>query len=250
MIPEINPVLLLQPLAVTLIAVALVVYWSRRKGISRWVLGFSLLAYASAIIIKAVFQQFTWTSVLATGNPFLQGVYFGLQTAVLEVGLAYLVARYAISKRKMKRNDAAGYGIGLAFWENGVLLGALPFLSLAAVYAVLAAGGTAAATAYGTLEASSPAYFYPTSLILPSLLWGVLERISSIILHVAFGYLAFIAAYTKRKRYLALALPMGLVDFLVPFAGSMGLAAFETLVFALSLIALAVAVYAKRSWKA
>ena len=47
----------------------------------------------------------------------------GLQTVVFEVAGAFLVARFAISRGEMKRNDAVAYGLGLAFWGERRLPG-------------------------------------------------------------------------------------------------------------------------------
>ncbi len=58
-------------------------------------------------------------------NEVALGLYFGVQTVFLEVGLAYVFARLAISRVKMQAADAEGYGLGLAFWENGIYVGAL-----------------------------------------------------------------------------------------------------------------------------
>ena len=69
---------------------------------------------------------------------------------------------------------------------------------------------------------------------------GTLERTSSILAHFSWGFLVVVAAASGRRRYLAAAAPMGLVDFRVPFALSLGPVEFETLVFALSLVALLV----------
>jgi len=50
-----------------------------------------------------------------------------------------------------------------------------------------------------------------------------------------------LAAVFRRKKYLFLALPMGLVDALVPFADTIGLVKFELLIFGLSVITVIIA---------
>jgi hypothetical protein len=47
---------------------------------------------------------------------------------------------------------------------------------------------------------------------------GTVERISSILIHFAWGYLCFMAAFFHKKRLFLIALPMCIIDFLVPFA--------------------------------
>ena len=73
---------------------------------------------------------------------------------------------------------------------------------------------------------------------------GVVERISSTFSHFGWGYLCIMSAYFNKKQYLLLALPMGFVDFLVPFAQSFTILGFETVVFALSLISVIVVWFA------
>ena len=57
------------------------------------------------------------------GSPLEVGAYFGLQTVFFEVGGAYLVARYLVSRGTLRADDAEGFGVSLALWENGMLLG-------------------------------------------------------------------------------------------------------------------------------
>ena len=84
------------------------------------------------------------------------GIYYGLQTVVFEVGLAYIIAWYAISKGGMGKDDAEAYGAGLAFWENAVLLGILPLLALTVYVIILSTGTGQAQMLYGQLESTSP----------------------------------------------------------------------------------------------
>ena len=68
------------------------------------------------------------------------GIYFGAQTCIFEVGLAYLVARYAVSRGRMGAADAEAYGVALSFWENAILLGAYSLLQISAIYALTTQG--------------------------------------------------------------------------------------------------------------
>ena len=67
------------------------------------VLVYSLVAYAIAIALKEVMQNLPIN--LTLNNPEL-GVYYGLQTVIFEVGLAYLIAWYALKQGKLERKDA------------------------------------------------------------------------------------------------------------------------------------------------
>ena len=239
---NIDPVLLVQPLIVIAISVGLMAYWRLKRRFAGIVLLFSFIAYAGAIALKELVQTYTYAGVTGTFGyaSWQTGLYLGAQTSVFEVGLAYLVARYAVSRRKMEGADAEAYGLSLAFWENGVLLGALTLFSLAADY-FLIAGGLIPTSVYQTLVASNPSLFYtPRQLAVPLAL-GVLERVSSLLSHLAWGYLCVLAAYLHKKVYLLIALPMGLFDVLVPFAREVPLWEFEGLLFLLSLGSLLVA---------
>lgn len=105
----------------------------------RWrVLYYALFAYAGAIALKNVVQFFTAQSIINTyGSVSVElGLYYGLQTVVFEVGGAFLVAWLMVSWNRMSAKDAEGYGISLAFWENGLLLGVLPLINLLTYYLI------------------------------------------------------------------------------------------------------------------
>ena len=240
---NIDPIYFLTPLVVIGFSVGLVLYWRVKKRLSAWVLLLSLVAYAGAILLKVVFQSVTFKPFEAAvgGNTAALGVYFGLQTVVFEVGGAFLIAWYAFSRGKIRADEAGGYGIGLAFWENGVLLGGSLLLDYVLYFVVLSGGGSMAQQLYTTLVADSPALFYSPSAALPLVGYAVLERVSSLFIHFSWGLLCVLAVAFRRKLFLWLALPMGLVDFLAPLAGDIGLPAFEGIVFALSCLSLAVA---------
>jgi uncharacterized membrane protein YhfC len=207
------------------------------------VLALSLIAYAGAILVKVIAQALTvgpFTSAVG-GNAAYLGLYYGLQTVFFEVGGAYLVACYAFSKGKIRAEDAEGYGIGLAFWENGVLVGGSLLLNYVIYDVLLFGGGTVAQQFYTSLSQIAPSLFNPPSGALPLVGFAILERVSSLLSHFSWGLLCVLAVTLRKKIYLWLALPMGLVDFLVPFAGQLGLPAFEALNFVLSLASLGVA---------
>jgi uncharacterized membrane protein YhfC len=175
------------------------------------------------------------------------GLYLGLQTVVFEVGGAFLVARFAILRRKMKRREAVAYGLGLAFWENGVLIGAFTLLSTLSYFIVLSQGGQAAESMYTLVSTTHPQLFYPPQSALPFIGWSLLERISSFMVHLSWGYLCVKSVALHRKDYFFLALPMGLIDFLVPFLPILAIPLFEITVFMLAAICVFVSVYATRS---
>ena len=143
----------------------------------------------------------------------------------------------------LKANDAEGYGISLALWENGVLIGGSLLVSYAIYFATLSGGsGASAVQMLATLLENAPSLFYAPSSALPLIGYAVLERVSSLLIHFSWGYLCVLAAAYRKRTLVLVALPMGLVDFFAPFAASLGTAAFEGLIFAIALASVAVAV--------
>ena len=245
---NIDPLFIIEPVIVIGLSVGTVLYWYRKHGFSRAVLGFSLLAYGGAIGLKVLFQYLTAPAFLTASQSSVWwlGLYLGLQTVVFEVAGAFLVARFAFSTGKIKQNDAVAYGLGLAFWENGVFLGIVVLLSTISYFIVLSQGGQAAESMYTLLSTTQPQLFYPPPSALPLIGWGLLERVSSLMAHLSWGYLCVKSASQHRRENLWLALPMGLIDFLVPFVQILTLPLFEILVFMLAALCVLATVYATR----
>jgi hypothetical protein len=220
-VDELDLLYLLQPLVILAVTALLLWACQRRQLLTSWVLYYSLAAYFLAIAGKVAFQL----AVPVPSNTVAAGTYYGLQTVVLEVGLAYVFARQAIAENRMRVEQATAYGAALAFWENGVLLG---LLALPSLLIVILSGGSG-------LPSGS------VGQVLQLVALGSLERVSSILIHLSWGVLVVVAAASKKARYLMVALPMGFVDFLVPFAPSITLVEFEAIVFALAVLSLAVA---------
>jgi len=246
---NIDPVYMLQPAVVIVVCTLLLAYWHRRRGFELVVLAYSFVAYAAAIAMKYAVQLPTIDAVTNYfgGQSVGLGTYYGAQTVFFEVGMAYLVAMYAVRKGKLGKKDAEGYGTGLAFWENAVLLGALPLISYAAYYAILSTNSSLAQTVYNLLSQNSPGLFEPVSQAVASVALGTLERISSVLLHFAWGYLCMMAVVYGKRRLFLIALPMGFVDFLVPFANTIGIVVFEGTIFAIGVVAVLIAWQAVKS---
>jgi len=217
--------------------------WTKFRTVRGWMVALvvAALAYFAAIGLKVVVQEATYGWIQSTFGTVSvpAGLYFGLQTSFFEVGLAYLVARFAVSHWNIDARDGEGYGVSLAFWENGILTGALSLFSLALTY-VFIADGLLPQSTYQTLVTSQPSVFYPRAQLLFPTALSILERFSSFLIHFSWGYLCVLAAYLHKRNYLFLALPMGLVDALVPFAGEVPLWVFELGLFLIALGAFAV----------
>ncbi|HUI85593.1 MAG TPA: hypothetical protein VLY21_00360 [Nitrososphaerales archaeon] len=239
---NIDPILLLQPALSTAIVVGAIFYARRRGGFRGIMLLAGAMAYWIAIAAKVVVSYAASGAILSEfgGTSVEYALFLGLQTVVFEVGLAYLVSLLMFRRKNLTWGDAVPMGLSLSFWENGVLLGALPIVELSSIYLVLAGGGGAASTVYGVLSSASPGYFYAPSVLLPGVLLGTLERLSSTLGHASWGILCVLSATSGRKRYLAYALPMGLLDSLVPFASGR-IYLFEGAVFVLSVLFVSVA---------
>ena len=239
---------ILQPVIVIAIASLLMLYWYRKRRFHATVFLYSLIAYGGAIALKYAVQIPTINEVTSYFGEHSVGlgVYYGLQTVFFEVGLAFLVAWFAVRRGALERKDAEAYGSGLAFWENAVLLSALSLINLITYYSILSTNASLAQTLFTQLNANAPGLFAPASEALRSVALGIVERTSSIFMHLAWGYLCFMAAYYHRRRLFLIALPMGFIDFLVPFAQN-AIVIFEAGIFTLSVISMLIAWYVTRN---
>jgi hypothetical protein len=241
---EIDPIFFLQPLLAIGITLGVSVYWWRRHSFRGVILFLTFGAYALAIALKTVLQDLTAVPVAnalgSTGVGF--GLYLGLQTVFFEVGLAYLFAVYGVKKWGLKAKDRVPFGLGLAIWENAALLGFYYLAQLTYIYVVLLWNLPSASTVYFQVATNSPGLFYASGQALPLVFYSAMERTSSLMAHTAWGMLTVFAAVTRRKVFLALALPMGLLDALVPLP--LSLESYEVGIFMLSLAFLLIAVLA------
>ena len=242
---NINPLFAISPIIVIIISSALLVYWYRKRHFQWTVLVFSLAAYAGAIGLKYAVQIPTINLVKDSG-PFVLGAYYGLQTVAFEVGLAFFVALIAVRYRELGGKDGEGYGAGLGFWENAGLLGILPLINYVAYFSILSSNSTLSQQLYDQLIANAPQLFSSNQAALGLVALGVIERVSSLIVHFAWGYLCFMAAYHRKPRLFLIALPMGLIDFFVPFAAN-SVILFEVLFMALAMVSVLVAWYVTKN---
>ncbi len=235
---NIDPVYFLTPVTVMAISAGLVFYWHIKRRFTSWTLLLSAIAYGVAILAKVIFQDFTIGPLEQEFGKsyFVLGIYYGLQTVLLEVGGAYVVSRYAFLHSKIEARDAEGFGLGLAFWENAILFSLPLLLDYAVYYIVLGAGkGATSSQLYSQLIANAPALFYSAPHALTFIGLAILERVSSLLFHFSWGYLCVMAVTFKKKSLLGLALPMGLIDFITEFEPVLGLSVYEGLIFVLGL---------------
>ena len=242
---NIDPLYLLQPIVTIAFSAGIVIYWHLKRKFTALAFVCSLLAYGGAIACKVIFQAITFNALMAGfhGDLSILGAYFGIQTVVFEVGGAYLVARLVVSRGKLETGDAEAYGLGLAFWENAGYLGVLGMFSLLSIYLTLSAGSISSLELYSNLITNRSTLFYPPSQALPLIGFSILERVSSLLFHFCWGYLCLLSAFTHNRRYFLAALPMGLLDFFVPFANYFGIPFFELFIYVLGLGTLGVTMF-------
>ena len=242
---NIDPIFILQPVIVIVLCLALLIYWYVKRRFHLMVLVYTLVAYAVAIALKYTVQIPTINIVIDNfgSHSIVLGLYYGFQTVFFEVGLAFVVVWYAFAHGKLERKDAEAYGSGLAFWENAGLLGILSLINLIAYWSILQTNTPLAQTLYSQLKSNAPDLFVPAAQAIGSVAIGTLERVSSILFHFAWGYLCVMAAVYRKKRLLLVALPMGFVDFLVPFILPSNIIVFEAAIFGLSVLSVLAAWY-------
>ena len=235
----------LQPLITIAFSTGLVVYWHIKRRFTGIAFLCSMIAYAGAIACKVILQAITLNSLMANfhGDLSILGAYFGIQTVIFEVGGAYLVAILAVSRNKLKAKDSEAYGLGLAFWENAGYLGVLGLFSLLSIYLTLGSGTISSLELSSNLIANRPALFYPLSQALPLIGFSILERVTSLLFHFCWGYLCLLSASKHNRRYFLAALPMGLLDFFVPYANYLGIPIFELIIYVLGLSTLGVTLF-------
>ena len=241
---DFDPVVFLSPVLAILASVLLLLIIRNKSSLRGSVIMFALISYAAAIALKEIVQYFSLSFIYSNFGKIsiLTGLYFGLQTSILEVFGAYLIALLVARRGLISVKDADAYGGSLAFWENAVLLGALSLVNLLADYLIIRSGSALGSLLYKELSSSDPDLFYPPLSILPVVLLGALERLSSILSHYSWGFLTLSAAVLKKKKLLYIALPMGMIDALVPFETLLGIDLFEGIVFAFSMFFLFIAI--------
>ena len=245
---DFDPVVFLSPVLAIIASILLLLIIRKKSNLRAVVIVFALISYAAAIALKEIVQYF---SLIFIYNHFgkmsiLTGLYFGIQTSIFEVIGAYLIALLVARKALISERDADAYGGSLAFWENAVLLGALPLFSLLVDYFLIASGSALGSLVYSELKASDPGLFYSPLSVLPDVLLGALERLSSILAHYSWGFLTLSEVVLKKKKLLYIAIPMGLIDALVPFEPLMGIDLFEGVVFAFSVFFLFIAIHYRK----
>ncbi|BDC19487.1 hypothetical protein [Acidianus sp. HS-5] len=150
-------------------------------------------AYFSAIITKEIVQvsflHFFQTPQIQTY------LAYGILTAVTEPGFAYLFVRF------VKQNPQT-YGVSLAFWENGFLVGLLGIVSAIAL------------PANYNLTLISPLLNEPLAVVITG---RIMDRLSSLFLHYAWGVSAYLSFWKKDAKFILTIAPLGFIDSLTAY---------------------------------
>ncbi|AHC52621.1 hypothetical protein SUSAZ_09440 [Sulfolobus acidocaldarius SUSAZ] len=201
-----NTISLLYPLISIIIGVIPVLVFKK----SVYLLGIAAASYFTAIILKEIiqlsFRGFFTTPSLPTY------LSYGILTTVLEPGFAYLYL--VLTKAKVNGQLGLSYGSYLAFYENAIFLGLLSLSN----YLIL----------------SVP--FSPLSFAL----YG-LERTSSFILHLFWGFASALSVSKKDIKYLFISMPYGMTDSFVAYydlSHSISLVLTELILFIVSISSL------------
>ncbi|AOL16637.1 hypothetical protein BFU36_07910 [Sulfolobus sp. A20] len=177
-----NIISLLSPLVSIIIGVLPVLVFKKSKSL----FGIAAASYFTAITAKEITQLSFHSFFITPSIPTY--LSYGLLTAVLEPGFAYIYL--VVFKPKLDIQLGLSYGVYLAFYENAILLGLLLFPD----YLILN---------------------IPFSLTL--LISHIMDRLSSLILHLFWGFSSVLAIMKKDIKYLLISMPYGMVDSLTAY---------------------------------
>ncbi|TRM97182.1 hypothetical protein DJ527_12175, partial [Sulfolobus sp. F1] len=167
-----NIISLLSPLVSIIIGVLPVLVFKKSKSL----FGIAAASYFTAITAKEITQLSFHSFFITPSIPTY--LSYGLLTAVLEPGFAYIYL--VVFKPKLDIQLGLSYGVYLAFYENAILLGLLLFPD----YLILN---------------------IPFSLTL--LISHIMDRLSSLILHLFWGFSSVLAIMKKDIKYLLISMP-------------------------------------------
>lgn len=185
----VNPTFYLVPLLALTIGILPVIYFGRDGLLFVIAAPAYFLAIAGKVIVEGSFPFFF------NRHSILTYAAYGVLTAVLEIGLAYLFVRFY--KGEFRPWKGWAYGSYLAFFENAIYIGILSLFTL---------------LAYQFLVSGTPGQDpYSADYLLTSIPVGF-ERLTSFVAHAVWGYIAFFAAAKKKPFYVLLALPLASID--------------------------------------
>ncbi len=183
--------------------------------------GIAAASYFTAIVAKELIQVSFLDSFTTPSIPTY--LSYGVLTAVLEPGFAYVYL--VLLKPKLDVQLGLSYGAYLAFYENTILLGLLSFPS----YLILNV---------------------PISLTL--LISHVMDRLSSLTLHLFWGFSSTLSVLKRDIKYLLISMPYGMVDALAAYndlTKAIPIILLSSIIFLILISCLPIITYEKRSAK-
>lgn len=178
--------------------IALLVWHGKTKArVSPFFVG-ALMFFVFALVLEQLLHSVVLgggsaLSRTINGNLFYKAVYGGLAAGVFEE-TGRLVGFRTLLKKQTGRSTAITYGIGHGGFEcmmvggvNGIAYG-------------LVASGVLGASVLGAAADTVSAAIAATAPMTP--LWGIMERVSAMLLHLGLSVFVFTAASHKGKRWL------------------------------------------------
>ena len=205
MIPQINPLSLLWPLITIIIGTLPILILK----VNAKVFGVAAISYFIAIALKIVIQELTLNYIIIYPY-YIQGLYYGGQTAIFEIGLAFLFAVI------FKIDKPIDFGVSLAFWENAIFLGFLSGITLPDVlisYYLIASNAPASKIIYESFK--NTVLYLGNNQLLEYMLYHTFDRLSSLFAHGAWGSMASLYFIRRKKSYFIIMI-LGFIDFMVP----------------------------------
>jgi len=209
----------------------------KKLNVSWKVFGFGSLFFVLVQIIHVplvIFTQPVLSGFLAANYGkiaivFVLAVYLGLLAGLFEEITRWLVLKYFFARQKIKlnKNNALMFGLGWAGIESA-LVGILVLLSMLSYVSITSMDETQIQDVYGSqLNETQMSQLKEQRNALLNLnpfdvLIGLLERIMTIGVHLAFTFLVFTGIVSGRKIYLVLAVFFhSLLDFLAVYVSSL-----------------------------
>ena len=206
-----NPYLLIGELGMVIIGLAAIIYWRARKktpwkffafGAAMWVIAIAAKLAMDLTVTMSLYQWLTGFGGMTA--LYALSVYYGLRTGFFESGFSYLGIKWTRFK-KMDMNQAIAFGVGFGAIE-AVLLG----LQATAVTWIAFTDPTFA-------NALSPGQLASLNMPTIVLFAPLIERLSTIAVHVFASLLVVYAVVKKKANYLAYSIAYkSLLDFMVP----------------------------------
>lgn len=206
-----NPMLILSGIGMMLVGILPVIYWMRKKDLGKRFFAAGAFIWVIAIVIKVI-MDLTITGAINSyllseagilGALIFGGAYVGIRTGLIENGLSYIGIRKYDHLSDMDFDESVAFGLGFGCIEAFII----GLSSFAGILFVMVFPGSVPAAAVSAFDA-------PTITIFA----GIIERISTVMIHLACSLLIVYATKTNRIIYFLYAFfYKTALDGIVPF---------------------------------